>query len=78
MNPQSTLEGSTDAHSSFSIQPGVTLHRITLRQIPIEVEGQEPSPQELGNIIMKPKQSTVKSFLHNRHQYQTADTIAQK
>jgi len=77
---KSTLEGS--ANRSFIVfHPawGYFAQDYHLRQIPIEVEGQEPSPQELVNIIDEAKEEHSKVvFAQPGISTKTADTIAQE
>jgi len=77
---KSTLEGSTD-RSFIVFHPawGYFAQDYNLRQIPIEVEGQEPSPQELVNIINEAKAEHSKVvFAQPGISTKTADTIAQE
>ena len=77
---KSTLEGSTD-RSFIVFHPawGYFAQDYNLRQIPIEVEGQEPSPQELVNIIDEAKEEHSKVvFAQPGISTKTADTIAQE
>ena len=77
---KSTLEASTD-RSFIVFHPawGYFAQDYKLTQIPIEVEGQEPSPQELVNIIDEAKEEHSKVvFAQPGISTKTADTIAQE
>ncbi len=77
---KNTLEGSTD-RSFIVFHPawGYFAQDYNLQQIPIEVEGQEPSPQELVNIINEAKAENSKVvFAQPGISTKTADTIAQE
>jgi zinc transport system substrate-binding protein len=75
-----TLKNTT--HQSFIVfHPswGYFARDYNLTQIPIEIEGQEPSPQELVNIIDEAKAENSKVvFAQPGISTKTADTIAQE